>query len=301
MTLLQRKLSTLTFSGLSQSSSTTSSQNARSPTLQSSRSNAPTNKRRQSGLRYIFSHPRKHLAQSELMTPPSSPLTTQPSLVISKLAKAFADSLNTTELSNFLVWMLYFDTVELPGTPELWYKCVDNTDMQGWVALGKLLANSRESAVEYGFDLIVMASICDRISLSRGTVHDLLIRFADPEQMKYAAIASTITKAEENGWSKIEALEAVQAKLHELNRLATNLHPQPGPSYEEQLTMIRKRLRGLLHLVIGPRIANLKAGETTRHRRGIRPCTKGYSGRYQTQLPIRSDATRARGTIAQIW
>jgi hypothetical protein len=192
------------------------------------------------------------------MTPPSPPLTTQPSLVISKLAKAFADSLNTTELSNFLVWMLYFDTVELPGTPELWYKCIDNTDMQGWVALGRFLANSRESGVEYGFDLIVMDSICDRISLSSGTVHNLLIRFADPEQMKYAAIASTITKAEENGRSKIEALEAVQAKLHELNRLATNLHPQPGSSYEEQLTMIRKRLRGLLHLVIGPRIANLK-------------------------------------------
>ncbi|KAJ4366863.1 hypothetical protein N0V83_007391 [Neocucurbitaria cava] len=194
----------------------------------------------------------------EMLTPPSLPAAKCSTPQIPKLAKAFVDSLNAQQLSNFLTWMLYYDLVELPESPRKWYEMINSMEMRGWLALGDFL--SQITGTGYGFDLIVLDSICDRINLRRASVHGLIIHFADPKNMAFTQIAATINTATEDGKSKLETLEAVQAKLHSLYQLATNLKPTEGSTYHVWHAVIVKRLRGFLHLVIGPRIAHVRLG-----------------------------------------
>jgi hypothetical protein len=250
---LNRKPSKMGMSILSRQNTLTPSSGMRSSTPQSDR--------RHTGLRSLFGKYREPSSNFDMLTPPSSsPLPLSPP-VISKLAKAFVDSLNATQLSNFLVWMLYYDTVELPDDPVSWYKRISSMEMRGWVALGDFLAKSADAEVGYGFELIVLDSVCDRIRLPRAIVHALLVQFADPEKMKYSTIATTITKAQQNGQSALEVLDTVQGKLHELYKLAGNLKPQEGSRYDEWHGILQKRIRGFLHLVIGPRISHLRSGK----------------------------------------
>ena len=154
--------------------------------------------------------------------------------------------------------MLYYDVVELPDSPVTWYEKIGSMEMRGWVALGDFLSKPNETG--YGFDLIVLDSICDRINLQRTTVHDLLIQFTDPKKMALTQIATTINTATAEGKSELEIFEAVQAKLHQLCRLAANLKPTEGSTYDVWHAVVQKRLRGLLHLVVGPRIRHLHSG-----------------------------------------
>lgn len=180
---------------------------------------------------------------------------------IPKLAKAFVDSLNTQQVSDFLVWFLYYDVVELPESPDVWYCTVTNMDLRGWVALGEFLAKSLTALdTGYGLDLVVLDSICDRMEVQRNTVHTLLIQFAMPYKMAYCQVATVVNKAKDEGLSNLEALEKVQSKLQELNRLAVRLKPTEGSIYDTWHAMILKRIHGIPHLVIGPRIANLRSG-----------------------------------------
>jgi hypothetical protein len=255
---LLRKPSKMGLSSLSRSNTITTSSDMRSSTPQSSKYQ---HDRRHTGLRSLFGKFRELESNFDMLTPPSSSsLPTSPP-VISKLAKAFVDSLNATQLSNFFVWMLYYDTVELPNDPVTWFKRVSSMDMRGWVALGDFLTKSQEAGAGHGFELIVLDSICDRIQLPRATVHALLIQFADPEKMKYSAIASTITNAQQDGQSALEVLETAQGKLHELFKLAVHLKPQEGSRYDEWHGVLQKRIREFLHLVVGPRIAHLRSGK----------------------------------------
>jgi hypothetical protein len=255
---LLRKPSKIGLSSLSRSNTLTPFSGGRSSTPQSSKYQ---NDRRHTGLRTLFGKFRELDSNFDILTPSSSsPLPTSPP-VISKLAKAFVDSLNATQLSNFLVWMMYYDAVELPDDPVSWYKRVSSMEMRGWVALGDFLAKSQEAEMDYHLELVVLDSVCDRLRLPRTTVHALLIQFADPEKMKYSTIATTVSKAQEDGQSALEVLETVQGKLHDLYKLATNLKPQEGSWYVEWHVVLQKRVRGFLHLVVGPRIAHLRSGK----------------------------------------
>jgi hypothetical protein len=249
---LHRKPSTLTPSSLSRA-------NTMCPSTPGSSKYTPD--RRHTGLRSLFHKHREGHAQFDMLTPPSSSPTPSPSPVISKLAKAFADSLNATQLSNFLTWMLYYDVVELPDDPASWYKRISNMELRGCVALGDYLVKCAGACVSYGFELVVLDAICDRIRLPRPTVHALLIQFADPEKMKFSSIATTISTAQEDGLSALDTLDIVQVKLHELYKLVVNLKPQEGSRYDEWHGVLLNRIRGFLHLVIGPRIAHLRSGK----------------------------------------
>jgi hypothetical protein len=196
-----------------------------------------------------------------MLTPFTNGSQKSSSSQISKLAKAFADSLNTHQVSDFLVWFLYYDVVELPVSPDLWYSTVTNMDMRGWVALGNFLANTpAASDTGYGLDLVMLDSICDRMDVQRSTVHTLLTHFASPDKMAYSQSATAVNQAKFDGFSYLGTLEKLQSKLSELNRLASSLKPTEGSNYDRWHAIILKRIRGLLHLVIGPRIANLRSG-----------------------------------------
>jgi hypothetical protein len=250
---LHRKPSTLGQSSLMRS-------NTVRPSTPASSKYTP-NDRRHTGLRSLFNKYREPAMQFEMLTPPSSsPLPPSPP-VITKLAKAFADSLNATQLSNFLTWMLYYDVVELPDDPTSWYKRISSMEMRGWIVLGEFLGKCQQAGCGYGFELVVLDSICDRIRLPRATVHALLIQFADPEKMQFSTIATTIKIAERDGQGALEILDTVQGKLHELYKLVANLKPQEGSRYDEWHGVLQKRIRGFLHLVVGPRIAHLRTGK----------------------------------------
>jgi hypothetical protein len=134
-------------------------------------------------LRNFFSKSREPEAQSPVLTPPSSSSATLPSPpIIPKFTKAFVNALNSAQLCDFLTWMLYYEVVELPEDPKAWYKWIGSMEMRGWISLGGFLAKSQEAGPAHEFDLIVLDSICDRIGLSRPTVHTLLIRFADQKR-----------------------------------------------------------------------------------------------------------------------
>jgi hypothetical protein len=157
--------------------------------------------------------------------------------------------------------MLYYDIVEPPESPETWYQPISSIDIRGWISLGSFLTQSLEAECGYGLDLVVLDSICDRIHLSRSTVHMLLMQFSDPEKMKYSSIATTVQSAQRDGESNLGTLEAVQAKLHELAKLATHLRPQEGSQYDDWRAVTLKRIKEFLHCVVGPQIAHLKHGK----------------------------------------
>ncbi|KAI4915445.1 uncharacterized protein J4E92_009399 [Alternaria infectoria] len=259
---LQRKPSRLRMGRMSRSDRLTPSANTRpsTPTLSESPSSQP--ERRQNGLRRFFGKSREPEVQSRVLTPPSSsPVPAASPVIISRFAKAFVDTLNVTQLSNFLVWILYYEVVELPETPEVWYELIDNMDMRGWIALGNFLAKSQEAGDGYGFDLIVLDSICDRIRLSRPTVHTLLIRFADPEKMKHSILAAAGSISPTHDATTMEALETAQSNLEDLHKLAKQLKPQKGSQYESWQWIIQERLHAFLDMVVGPRIAHLRTGK----------------------------------------
>jgi len=104
----------------------------RPSTPESSQSPTPSNRRR-SGLGKTF---KKFWQPAEMTRSPSSfsaPSSTPRSsqLIIPKLAKAFVDALNATQLPNLLTWMLYYDNVELENEPEAWYKPINDMEMRG--------------------------------------------------------------------------------------------------------------------------------------------------------------------------
>jgi len=129
--------------------------------------------------------------------------------------------------------------------------------------LGNFLSKSLGTTTECGFDLIFLDSICDRIGLLRTTVHELLIKFADPDSMRYTMIATTTQKAHLEGFTLLEVLKVVQTKLHELHKLASNLRPQSGSQYDEWHAIVQKRIRGFLNLIVGPRITALQLNKAT--------------------------------------
>jgi hypothetical protein len=188
---------------------------------------------------------------------PSTPVPPR----ISKLANAFADSLNSQQVSNFLTWMLYHEVVDLPENPDVWYSLADSVHMPGWVALGNFLTKcSTALDTSYGFDLVVLESICDRLRLQRSTVHGFLIHFADPEKMAFSQIATLVNAANGSDQTELELLDTIQTKLQEFYRLATHIKPTEGSIYDGWHAMVMKRLQGFTNLVIGPRIASFRSG-----------------------------------------
>lgn len=196
-----------------------------------------------------------------LVTPPvRSPLS--PPETISKLTKAFVNSLSARQLSEFLTWMMYYDIVALPDSPTAWYMPISNMDMRGWVSLGDFLSRfSKSMDTGYGLDLVVLDSICDRINLERSTVHALLIRFADHEKMAYSQISHVVRQCQKHNLSNLETQEMVKATLEELKKLAKHLKPTAGSVYATWHATTVKQIQELLDYVVKPRITHLRGGE----------------------------------------
>ncbi|KAF2624013.1 hypothetical protein BU25DRAFT_348845, partial [Macroventuria anomochaeta] len=191
------------------------------------------------------------------LTPAGLPARPQ----ISKLAKSFANAITTQRLSDFLLWFLYYDVVDLPASPETWYAPLTTTDTRGWIVLGTFLSHTQAIGTEYGLDLVVLDSICDRLHLHRPLVHEIFVRFSSPKKMAFGILATTIRRAEQARMAKLPMLVEVQAKLNAASQLVGRLEPTPDSQFEVWQAAIQRRVRGLLHLVIGPRIAQVKEGK----------------------------------------
>lgn len=157
--------------------------------------------------------------------------------------------------------MLYHEVVELPEHPDVWYSLADSVHMPGWVALGDFLSKcSTAMDTSYGFDLVVLDSICDRLQLQRSSVHGFLIHFADPEKIAFSQIATLVKTADASDQTELEVLDAVQSKLQEFYRLASHIKPTEGSIYDGWHAMVLKRLKDFMNLVIEPRIASFRSG-----------------------------------------
>lgn len=109
------------------------------------------------------------------MTPPEPPSRSQ----VSKLAKSFAD--NTSLLSDFLIWFLYHDIIELPESPEIWY-----------APLSTYLSQTQAVGAGYGLELVVLDSICDRLYIHRSIVYGILIKFASPKKIAFSVLSTIV-------------------------------------------------------------------------------------------------------------
>lgn len=223
---------------------------------------APSARHKVRRLTSLFDRHRVREPEFEMLTPPSRAFAPpSPPPTISKLAKAFVDALTARQLSDFLTFMLYYDIVDLPDSPNAWYQSITNMEMRGWVALGDFLSRTSKSTnAGYGFDLVVLDAICDRIGLQRSTVHSLLIQFTGYEKMAYTQVTALVRQCRECSLSTVETFEAVQAKLKELQRLAKRLKPTENSMYETWHAMVIKRIQETLEGVIDPRITNLRSG-----------------------------------------
>jgi hypothetical protein len=157
-------------------------------------------------------------------------------------------------VSNFLCWYLYYDIVQLPESPCRWYKHIYSMEMQGWIALGSFLA----SGTDYGLDLVVLHSICDRLRLNKRTVFCAIVRVADPEQMTWTSIAATFQTAKEEYKSEVEALEDVQNVLMQLRAIAASVKPVPRTEFAYFQGKTIERIREFLDYVVNPRINALR-------------------------------------------
>jgi hypothetical protein len=74
---------------------------------------------------------------SDRVRPPSRSSTPSksdeppPRPTISKVAKTFASAMSTPQLSDFLIWFLYYDVVDLPSSPDEWFESFKTTEMRG--------------------------------------------------------------------------------------------------------------------------------------------------------------------------
>jgi hypothetical protein len=172
----------------------------------------------------------------------------------SSLVVAFVNTLNATQLSNFLIWFFYHDLVVLPESPALWFRTINSTEMRGWIALGKHLSKT----TTYSLELVVLFSICDRLHLSGTLIRECLVRLADPSTMASTLLSTIIQKASIPAHSEIDVLEIVKYELRKVSRLLSRLKPSAESIYSELQPKIAKQLKDFVDVVVACRIASLR-------------------------------------------
>ncbi|PSN71126.1 hypothetical protein BS50DRAFT_274578 [Corynespora cassiicola Philippines] len=214
----------------------------------------PLIRRSSSGLG-LFKRFRKQSTESTatsqtLPTPPGTPRPTSPMVI------AFVNSLKSTQLSDFLCWWLFYDVVTLPSSPSKWYRQIDSMEMRGWIALGETLSKKGD----FGFELVVLDSICDRLGLSKALIHECLIYLAIPEKMAWTSVAHIINEARLTGESELSMLKQVHVRLCELGHIASHLKPTENTFWSQQHPVIIDRIRSFLGHVLEPKIFSLDYG-----------------------------------------
>jgi hypothetical protein len=172
----------------------------------------------------------------------------------SKLVAAFVDSLTASQLSDFLVWFLYYDVVELPESPAIWYKAINSMEMRGWIALGQFLSKT----TKHGLDSVVLDSICDPLRFSKTLIRDFLVRLAEPTTMSSTLLSTIIQKASRIEHTEIDVLENVVFELNEVRILLSSLTPTAPSVFLAWQPKIAKQLKDFVEVVISCRLATLR-------------------------------------------
>ncbi|KAF1957609.1 hypothetical protein CC80DRAFT_48001 [Byssothecium circinans] len=184
------------------------------------------------------------IAQSSAPVSPASPEASQ-------IAISFVNTLNSAQLSDFIAWFLYFDVAELPQSPTAWYNHIDAMAMRGWISLGIYLSETVMTG--HGFNLVVLDSICDRLSLPRAVVHEYFIQLSEPQNMAWSQLALTISQGQSAGKTEAEMVEVEEKKVKEMLRMAQRIRPTKGSKFEQWRDDIVGHLKGYLEHVIVPR------------------------------------------------
>jgi hypothetical protein len=172
------------------------------------------------------------------------------------IVKAFVNTLTAEKLSNLLAWFLYYDVVKFPDSPSRWYRHIDSMEMRGWIALGSFL----EQGTNYGFELVVLDSICDRLQLDKASCHSCLIHLADHQCMTWTTVALILRNAKQHQKTEVECFQRLQRKLQSLRTLAGRLKPTPATVFSSWKLEIIRRLDDFLGIVVVPRLISLHGG-----------------------------------------
>jgi hypothetical protein len=173
-----------------------------------------------------------------------------------QLVAAFANSLTRVKISNFLIWFFYFDVVELPDSPTRWFGYLPSMDLRGWVALGTYLkAHSSEDVMFLRLD-----DICQQLNIRVPQVFDCAIELADPRNMCWTRLATTIQVGRFQRKDEGQILDSVQKVLFDMRGLVSSLKPIPQTIFSQWQPIILHRVSDFLDVVIHPRLTLLREG-----------------------------------------
>ncbi|KAF2730391.1 hypothetical protein EJ04DRAFT_586405 [Polyplosphaeria fusca] len=230
-------------------STSTTAKESTSPTS-ASHSESQSEKR---GMRALLDRLRSKSSKSsspEIV--PSSAQSVQ-SAQVPKLVVSFVKCLTGTMLSDFLSWFLFHDIVLLPESPGRWYHTINAMDMRGWIALGSFL----RTGINLDLELVTLDAICDRLRLPKATVYDCLRQLADPQDMTWTQLASTMRVAKQENMTEAQTLGLVQSKLCNLLRLANHLTPSKHGIFPLYRVKVINRIKEFNHELLAPRLAVL--------------------------------------------
>ncbi|KAH7122760.1 hypothetical protein B0J11DRAFT_347420 [Dendryphion nanum] len=176
----------------------------------------------------------------------------------SPLVVAFVSTLNVENLSNMMIWILFYDISKYPPSPSRRYNHIHSKEVRGWIALGQYLAS-----VTHG-DLVFvhLHGICEQLELSPSLVYELLVRLGDPHKMGSSLFTSIIRQANLSTITELAFLRFVQEALLSLQSLIKGLKPTAmSDMWVPTQTFAAKSLAEFIAVIVDTKLAALEGVE----------------------------------------
>ncbi|KAF2810920.1 uncharacterized protein BDZ99DRAFT_570211 [Mytilinidion resinicola] len=169
---------------------------------------------------------------------------------------AFADQITAESLSHFLIWLFYYDVVELPVSPADWYKHLPSMEMRGWIQLGTFL----QTTTPAGFQLARLDSIIDQLQLRKHFVMQCIDKISKPDLMRWSDVATDVKYAIAKSLREKDHLELVKTCLEAIQETTVALKPRAGTNFEGWQTDVTERIADYLSVIVKPRLSTIKGG-----------------------------------------
>ncbi|KAF2490587.1 hypothetical protein BU16DRAFT_566598 [Lophium mytilinum] len=167
---------------------------------------------------------------------------------------AFVEQITAESLSHFLIWLFYYDIVELPVSPADWYKHLPSMEMRGWIQLGSFL----QTTLPAGFQLDRLDEIIDGLHLRKNFVMQCIDKVSKPDLMRWSDVATDIQFAMANSLREKDRLELVEACLEAIQDTNMALKPRTGSVFEGWQIDVTERVADYLGVVVKPRLSRIQ-------------------------------------------
>jgi hypothetical protein len=168
---------------------------------------------------------------------------------------AFAEQITEESLSHLLIWLFYYDIVELPMSPANWYARLPAMDMGGWIELGRFL-----QTVPHGFQLARLDNVINRLQLRKPYVLHCLDRVSKPGLMRWSEVAAIVHYSRESSLREQHGLGTVQACLQAVQATTASLTPRADTEFKAWQTNVSNRVAEFLDVVVNPGLSMVRGG-----------------------------------------